>query len=69
MTDKIICEVIIIDIDLPRCSNPATHAYFDEMSRKVIYRCDDHQMSRDPKIVEINEIPFEEASLYEVMNA
>jgi hypothetical protein len=52
------------------CKNLATHAYFDETTETVSYRCHEHQINhQNITIVEIKEIPFEEAALYEVMRS
>lgn len=59
------CQSIVSE-----CGEPSTHAYFDVRTKMVIYRCDKHQINRNNiTIVEISEIPFKEAALYEVMNS
>jgi hypothetical protein len=60
------CQSIIFE-----CGEPSTHAYFDATTKMVIYRCDKHQINYGGNItiVEINEIPFKDAALYEVMNS
>lgn len=72
----IICDSRVIDVTKSylkiRCKNLAKHAYLDSVTGEVIYRCQDHAIlhTYEPHafIIRYENITFEEAALYEVMD-